>query len=278
VLSPSVILITYQWPEALDRVLASLAAQTCPPHEIIVADDGSTGDTRRLIDRWRDNMPCPLTHVWQADEGFRAARARNRAAATATGDYLIFLDGDCIVLPEFIRRHLALAQPQRFVAGNRILLNAQLTGELLAGRQDPLTWGTLDWLVARLRRRVNRLLPLLRLGDGQWRQRRSHQWQGAKSCNLAIHARDFVAVNGFDASFEGWGHEDADLVARLIHQGVLRKDGNFAVPVLHLWHRENSRAAEKNNIERLQHTLSQRARSRALEGLAEHDDSPLADG
>ena len=90
----SVIVTTYNRPHALKRVLEGLFCQTRLPREILVADDGSTEETRDLVDGCRADSPVPLVHVWQADKGFRLSRIRNKGILKATGEYLVILDGD----------------------------------------------------------------------------------------------------------------------------------------------------------------------------------------
>lgn len=262
----SVIVTTYQRPCALSRVLASLANQEVAPTEIIIADDGSGPETSTLVNTWQTRLTCPLLHVWQADEGFRAAGARNRAVAASSGEYLIFLDGDCLIFPDFIRRHLALAEAGRLVMGSRILCSPMFTEQIENGTLAPLYWGWSDWLAARKRGDVNRILPLLRLPGQTWRKLRSLRWRGVRTFNLAVWRSDFERVNGFDELFQGWGHEDADLAVRLMHAGVQRKDGQFALPVLHLWHRESDRGRETENMQRLQARIRSR-QVRAEAGL-----------
>ena len=123
----SVVITTYNRPDALEAVIAACFMQDDKNFEIIIADDGSTANTREAIDRLRARSPVPLKHVWQPDQGFRAAMARNRGTLAATGNYIIFLDGDCVPQRDFIRRHRALAKPGFLVSGSRILLSPGLT-------------------------------------------------------------------------------------------------------------------------------------------------------
>ena len=116
-ISISVIVTTYERPKALNAVLKSLSLQIILPTEIIIADDGSQQKTRSLIKSWQSKIACPLIHIWQEDKGFRAARIRNLGALSAKGNYLIFLDGDCIVFPDFISQHMYLAEPNYMVMG-----------------------------------------------------------------------------------------------------------------------------------------------------------------
>lgn len=266
----SVVVTTYNRPDALDAVLAALIRQSDLPLEVLVADDGSGEATRACVRAWQAQAPFALRHVWHEDNGFRAAAIRNRAAAQAQGDYLVFLDGDSVPFADFVARHAALAEAQRFVSGNRLLLSETLTRQVLAGSEQPLQWSCWRWLGARLRGRVNRLLPLLRLPDGRWRDRVQHEWRGARTCNLALWRDDFVRINGFDEDYAGWGHEDADLAVRLMRAGVLRKDGRHAVPVLHLWHAENPRDNEALNRERLQAVLEEQRPMRAQRGVDQY--------
>jgi glycosyltransferase involved in cell wall biosynthesis len=270
VIKSSIILTTYNRPDALHTVLSSLAHQHHLPDEVLIADDGSGPETAKCVQYWQKQAPFQLYHVWQPDRGFRAAAARNRAIARALADYIIFLDGDCLTFPDFIQRHLELAEAGWFLVGNRLLLDRALTQRILTGLENPLQWSYWQWLHARGRGETNRLAPLLRLSDGAWRKCRRWRWQGVRTCNLGVWRQDVLAVNGFDERYQGWGHEDADLVVRLLHLGRRRKDGQFAVPVAHLWHAENDRSAEKENQVRLENIIKDANTKKAIYGLDQH--------
>ena len=137
---PSVIVTTYERPRALHVVLESLSKQSITPHEVIIADDGSKQSTANVVEYWRDKMSCPITHSWQEDKGFRAAAARNMAVAHSSGNYLIFLDGDCIVFHDFIENHIRLAHPNTLVMGSRVLCSKELTEQIEKQHTAPLTW------------------------------------------------------------------------------------------------------------------------------------------
>ena len=267
----SIIVTTYQRPLALARVLHALMRQTVRPEEIVIADDGSTEDTATLVREWQQRMPVPVRHVWQEDRGFRAAAARNRAVAASSGNYLVFLDGDCLVFADFVARHRALAEPGKLVMGSRILCDPSLTDAIEAGTTDPLNWTRREWRQARRSGGVNRLFPLLRVPGQAWRCLRPKRWQGVRTFNLAVWRDDFVRVNGFDETFQGWGHEDADLAVRLMHAGIRRKEGQFALPVLHLWHRESSRQLEPENLARLRQRRDDPEQIRAVAGLDRYE-------
>ena len=63
----SIVVSTYNWPEALDLSLKSLSAQTDSNFEIIVADDGSGCETARVVEEWCRKSPVKVIHSWQGE-------------------------------------------------------------------------------------------------------------------------------------------------------------------------------------------------------------------
>jgi glycosyltransferase involved in cell wall biosynthesis len=252
----AVIVTTYNRPDALAAVLAGYREQDAREFEILVADDGSTDETRAVIEDYAREAPHPVRRVWQADSGFRAGAARNRALAQTQAEYVIFTDGDCVPPRFFVSRHLALAEHGYFLAGNRMLLSNAFTREVLTKRLPIHRWTPRQWLAAWLRRDVNRGLPLVRLPDGSFRKHHPMRWEGVKTCNFSAWRADLVRVNGFDERYSGWGLEDSDIVIRLLHAGVKHKNARFAAPVFHLWHRENDRTKLEENQRRLDEIIA----------------------
>jgi glycosyltransferase involved in cell wall biosynthesis len=263
----SLIVSTYNRPDALGAVLSSLARQSDRNFEIVVADDGSGPPTRDLVKSWTAKAGVPLKHVWQEDRGYRLAEIRNRAIAASGGDYIIFLDGDCVARPDFVAAHRRLAEPGFFVGGNRVLLSQALTGRILLPNLEPETWSLGTWAGLRLRGDVNRFAPLLSLPLGLLRKRLATEWEGVRGGNFAFFRADLERVDGFETSFTGWGLEDSDIVIRLMRAGVRRKDGRFATGVLHLWHPEADRSRLAANRAKLDEVLRS-DRVRALSGLS----------
>lgn len=263
----SVIVSTYNREDALDAVLRSLAHQSDRDFEVIVADDGSGPSTAQLVDAWKGRIAHRVEHVWHPDQGFRLAEICNRAILAARGTYCIFLDGDCIVREDFVATHRRLAEPGWFVTGNRVLLSSDLAVKVLRENLTPETWGPARLLTERWRGGINRLSALLNLPLGPLRRIRRRAWQGARACNLAIWRADLAQVDGFDADYSGWGKEDSDIIVRLLHAGVRRKDGMFATGVIHLWHAEADRSHLYENERKLAGVVSS-DRVRALRGLS----------
>lgn len=230
----SIIVTTYNRPDALEAVLRGLARQSDKDFEVIVADDGSAPDTAAVLKSWHSRLP--LTHIWQEHRGFRAAEVRNRAILASSGAYCIFLDGDCIPRSDFMLEHRQLAEVGWFVVGNRVLMSKRLTDRVLSQSLEPELWTFLDACRARFSGDINRIAPLLQARLGPVRKIRPQYWWGARSCNLGVWRTDLDRVDGFDGNYVGWGLEDSDLLIRLLRAGVNRKDGRFSTGVLHLWH------------------------------------------
>jgi glycosyltransferase involved in cell wall biosynthesis len=263
----SIIVSTFNRPDALDACLRALAQQTDRSFEIVVADDGSGPETAQIVKRWSPRLPVAIRHVWHEHSGFRGAEIRNRGIQASAGRYCIFLDGDCLARSDFVTTHRRLAAPGWFVAGNRILLSREVTEAVLAQGLPAETWRFAALARERLRGGINRLLPAVRLPLGPLRKLRHNDWRGAKTCNLAVARGDLDRIDGFDASYVGWGLEDSDLVVRLLHAGVRRGDGRFATGVLHLWHAEADRLRLSENERRLAEVLSGN-RTAAKQGLS----------
>ena len=225
---------------------------------------------RRGVERWKPRLGSALTHVWREHCGFRAAEIRNRAIRASRGDYCVFLDGDCLARPDFVAAHRRLAERGWFVTGNRALLTQALTDAVLHRESEIEEWGTARWIGQRFNGGLNRLAPVLRLPLGPLRKIRPLAWEGARSCNLAIWRSDLDRVDGFDASFSGWGKEDSDLLVRLLLAGLRRKDGTFATGVLHLWHADTDRSQLLKNEQRLAQVIESR-RVRADRGISSLD-------
>ena len=264
----SVIVSTYNRSDALCAVLDGLARQGDRGFEVIVADDGSRDEHVAALHARRGDWNFPLRHAWQPDVGFTLSAVRNLGVLQARGDYLVFLDGDCIPQADFVARHRALARRGRFIIGSRILLDPGLSAAIVERRAAAPRCG-IAALRERLRGGINKLAPLCLRWPARWRRARTEfRWRGIRGCNLALWREDYLRIDGFDETFDGWGHEDADFVARLHAAGCARLDGYWATEVLHLWHREAARDAESANRRRvLERVRAGGAEPRAERGL-----------
>jgi len=231
----SIIITTFNRLRELKRVLEGLRYQSRLPDEVIVADDGSGPDTAAYVQAFIRECPYPAYHVRHADRGFRAAKIRNEAIKKAQGDYIIFLDGDCIPNRHFVEDHLSLAESGFFFQGKRILINKKLS--TCFSQTDVNSFARL--LKYSFLRHISNTHHLIRFPLFPAGYSTSHK--GIKSCNMGLFKKDIVAVNGFNLDFVGWGREDSELAVRLYHYGLKRKDHPFMAVCFHLWHDENSR-------------------------------------
>ncbi|HSW64682.1 MAG TPA: glycosyltransferase family 2 protein [Dissulfurispiraceae bacterium] len=245
----SVIISTYNRPHYLERTIEGYLHQTRLPDEIVVADDGSTMDTAKRVGEMAAMSSISIRHVWHEDKGFRAASIRNKAVAASAGEYLIFCDDDSIPACSLVADHLQYAERGYFIQGHRVLLAERISQHF---RQKDGTYTA--FLLFALQGKAGNVANAFRLPLPLIR--RSSSMRGIRSCNLSIFRKDFLAVNGFNEDFVGWGKEDSELVARLYKHGLYRKDLKFRACCFHLYHKHYSRENLEKNIQLLQASVN----------------------
>lgn len=262
-MKPTVALIinTAQQPEYLARVLRAVANQSEHPDELIVAEDGTDLDAAALAKAVAGLKQTCFHHVAQEKAGFRRSRILNVAIARAEADYVVFLDGDTVPHPDFVRDHRRLARRGFFVQGHRVLVNEK--GSVRFGTGDFCR----DRRAAFLRGELNGLKHVFR-----WLtpfKRVLKDLDGVRGCNLGVWRSDLVRVNGYDEGYLGWGCEDLDLATRLFHSGVLRLDVRGRALCYHLWHPPADRWNLPANERRLKEAVRNGA-TRCVPGLDRH--------
>ena len=234
----SLLISTYNWKKALELSLRSVFDQTILPKEILIADDGSTDDTRKLIDEMREISPIPIIHFWQEDKGFRVAIIRNKALASATGDYIVQIDGDIFLNRHFIQDHIEMAQSGFLVCGSRVSLSAKETEGLL---NNQIKRGDLTTKLVFNNMRSKTVRHYLA------ERYAKDSYKNIRGSNIAFWYKDLIAINGYDEVFDSWGPEDRELVSRLFNLGVKKKTLKFGGVCFHLFHGKRSRS----EVERL---------------------------
>lgn len=248
----SLLISTYNWPKALDFCLQSVLRQTILPNEILIADDGSGKDTQDLIQKYQDQFPVPLIHIWHEDQGFQLAAIRNKAIARAAYPYIIQIDGDVVLDEHFIEDHLKIAKKGSFIIGSRSLLSKEFTQRSLQQKHLPSLrifkrekWSNLN----RLRNGFfSRLLAT------RYKVKGKHKYY-AKGCNMAYWKDAVLAINGYNENFVGWGSEDVEIAVRLIKSGQKKLFLKLGGVVYHLWHAVFSRNNEVQNKQMLQQAI-----------------------
>jgi glycosyltransferase involved in cell wall biosynthesis len=249
----SVIIAVYNRLDFLQLVLAGLETQTETDFEVLIADDGSGTAFMTALQELLPSLPFPVRHLWHEDAGFRKNIILNRAITDSQSPYLIFLDGDCIPHPEFIREHLLASGSGICLAGRRVDLSARVTKRLSPDKirngylQQPGTTAALlvDFLRARCFHFMNGLYtrnPLLR-----WYFNRKER--GLLGANFSVFKADLLAINGFDERYTAptFG-EDSDVELRLRLSGVRIKPVLNTAVVYHCHHALLSR---KNNSQEI---------------------------
>jgi len=240
--STSLVISTYNWPEALELVLKSILNQTKAPNEILIADDGSGEATKAVIESFKQKTAVPIKHYWHEDNGFRKTIIMNKAIAAATGDYIIQIDGDIILHQKFIADHLTDALEGYYIKGSRSMLTTERTAKILKTKDihiNPLSSG----VGSKINATYFPLLAFLFRGDHY----RSNNLRG---CNFSFWKKDFIAVNGYNNDLEGWGHEDIELAARLTNLGIKQRQLKLKAICFHLYHQINARDNEDLNYKK----------------------------
>ena len=222
----TLVITTCNWVEALERVLDGIRQQTVLPDEIVIADDGSGTDTKDYIERIRNVFPVPVRHVWHEDQGFRRTVILNKAIAMAEGAYIIEIDGDVIPERHFVQDHIGIMKKGYFVCGSRVML--QQDGSLRLSHLVNLCRFKL------LRKFVATIEP-------------KFSERHVRGCNLAFWREDFIAVNGYNEDIIGWGHEDREMVYRLLHHGIKERRLKFGGIVKHIFHEAPSLDNKSHN-------------------------------
>ncbi len=246
----TLIISTYNWPQALHLCLLSVSRQSVLPDEVIIADDGSTRETRDLIEMMQETFPVPLLHVWQEDQGFQLARIRNKAIARSSHEYVIQVDGDLILHKHFVKDHLEISKPGTFVTGSRVLMNKKLSDKLIHAKK------TSTGLLCRgLTNHTNRFQ--IRFLRNYFADRyKANNIMKLRGCNMAFWRKDLIQVNGYNEAFYGWGREDNEIAARLANAGIRKRAIKFGGIVFHLYHPEKCREHCEENERRLAQTIT----------------------
>jgi len=228
----SLVVNTFQKPRHLRLVLESIAAQqgVSGRFEVVISDDGSTDDTASLVDDWSRRAAFPIHFLTRPHDGFRLAEVRNRGTRVAAGDFLLFLDGDCILPPDHLATYLSRRRTGTALLGGCGRLTRELSDSLDSGAvsaADPRT------LLAPSERRL-----LTRRHRKSWWQSllRHPSKPRLVGNNFGVWASDYRRVNGFDERFLGWGQEDDDFGLRLRAAGVRLESILDATCSLHVWH------------------------------------------
>lgn len=172
----SIVIATKDRARYVDRALASLAAQRgMPSFEVIVVDNGSSDDTKAVVERRAAAAEIRYLAAPQPNRG----AARNRGVAAAVGRYVLFCDDDVALPSGWLAAHAAAHAH----GGARVVNGPILNVPSYDDRPTPR-------------------LP-------------NYSRAFLCSCNASLPRSAFVSVGGFDERFDLYGWEDTELGLRL---------------------------------------------------------------
>ena len=261
----SLVITTYNWPDAFRLCLESVLSQTVLPHEIIVADDGSREETANLVRDFQISNPfVKIIHSWQEDKGFRAGMSRNRAIAKATGNYVIIIDGDLILEKHFVQDHIEKKENGFFIQGSRVIISKEKSQKIINGEKLNLQKNFFD------KNFKNKLNMIRNSILSKILTKKDKNLKGIRSCNMSFFKKDLELVNGFEEKIEGWGREDSELALRLFNNGIKKKKLKFSALTYHIFHKENDRSHLKENDKLLSDAIKNK-KMVAEKGLNQYD-------
>lgn len=233
----SLVTPTYNWPEALELLLLSITKQRVLPDEVIVADDGSKEETRLLIERFQKSFPIPLIHIWHEDNGNQKPKIMNKAIAKAKYDYIIEIDGDIIMHPNFVEDHLNYAEKGVYLFGSRVNIQKNILETIF---KDKITY--FHFFSKGIKKRGRTLRIPFFMNFAKLHEKRSSKLRG---CNMSFWKEDFIKVNGFNEGLVGWGIDDSEMIQRLHNIGIRGKRLKNVGIAYHIYHKEQ----DKSHIE-----------------------------
>ncbi|MFD2827466.1 glycosyltransferase family 2 protein [Leeuwenhoekiella polynyae] len=233
----ALIIPTYNWCQALEVIFLSVLNQSIFPDEILIADDGSDKNTKKVVEEFREKFKNKVYHIWQEDKGFRKSKILNKALVATSCDYIIQIDGDCILHPNFIQDHIKFSEPNTFLYGSRVNIQKSQLKSIFESKQVKFSAFSKG-----IKKRTRALhIPFL---SSRYRPLPDLSSK-IRGCNFSYWREDALAIKGYDEFYTGWGREDSDFAARLLHNGIMSKRIRYAGIIYHIWHSE----ASKDNVD-----------------------------
>ncbi len=227
----------------------SVEKQTFRDFEVIISEDGESTEMREYIGSLKSAFP--ILHLTQPDVGWRKNQALNRAIQAATADWLVFIDGDCVLHPRFLEFHWSMREEKSILAGKRVKLDPETSTKLLSG----------EYPLEKMGKVVRQNSSKIKKNGGGFLEEgvfidpkgwlgfipRLRKMSQLKGCNMSFHRKAIEAINGFDEDYiRPAVGEDIDLHWRFEGVGYhLKSLRNLAVQY-HLWHRESWTDQEEN--------------------------------
>ncbi len=256
----SLIVAVYKDIEALDLIIQALKTQTYKNFEVVIAEDN---DSKKMKDYVSSIQGLNVKHTFQEDLGIRKTRSVNNAILASDGEYLIFIDGDCIPYSTFIESHVFLSEAGSIISGRRCNLGPKYAGLLRSKKLSPLelenSFVFRFPFIAKDTKEGHAEAGFYIKANGFLynaflKNRKSSK--GILGCNYSCFRKDMININGYD---EGYGEtavgDDTDLEWRFKASGLKIKSAKNVANIFHLYHDRSFKhvlSAEKElkNMER----------------------------
>ncbi len=239
----SVIVAVYKDVEALKLIIASLKNQTYKNFEVVIVEDGNSLEMKEYIQSIKN---LEVKHTTQEDIGVRKARSQNNGLLVSSGEYLIFIDGDCIPYSNFVEGHVYLSEPKTALSGRRMNIPIDMVKEVRNGsvslldiEKNPFSYTSLIF------DKKVRFKQGIYLNPKGWFYKLISKRDASVSilgCNFSCYKKDMVDINGFDESYaETAIPDDMDWEWRLKASGVKLKSCKNVANQFHLNHKIHDR-------------------------------------
>lgn len=265
----SLIIAFYNNLNFLKLVWASIEKQSLKNFEVLICDDGSRQEIVENLHTLIQQSPIPTQHLWHEDCGFRKNRIMNYGIREANSDYIVFIDGDCVLHPEFLKEHSLHRKENAALAGRRLDLSPSITQKLTTEKiKNNYIEKNLWWIIPVISLRKDNNGPKgIYLKNHALRRFFNHKPRGIVGCNFSVSKKDLLAINGFDNRYEAPGTgEDSDLEYRLGLSNIRVIPFCHAAVQFHLWHKLQDRP---NKNESLFQEVKSQGKSRTSFGITE---------
>ena len=256
----SIIIAVYKDVDALALIFESLELQTYRNFEVVVAEDGESLVMLELIQKAKDKYSFAILHTTQEDRGVQKSKSQNNAIKVSTGEYLIFIDGDCLPYHRFMEQHIKLSSINKIVSGRRVNLgsfysqqirSSEITSRWLESHFLRKYWAikedakeerhTEEGFVIKVNSFLNYIINV--------RRKKRFPLLG---CNMSMYKSKMLEINGFD---EGLGNasvaSDTDLEWRFQGIGCRILPARFLVNQFHLYHKRSPNAYDRGGSEKM---------------------------
>jgi glycosyltransferase involved in cell wall biosynthesis len=277
----SLIIAVYKDVEALNLIFKSLENQTYKNFEVVVAEDGESDVMASAIRHTRSKYSFEILHTTQKDNGVQKSKSQNNAIRASKGEYLIFIDGDCLLYSKFIENHVFLSDKQNIITGRRVNLgpkySALLRDESISSSwlEKNFVWKYLDVKEdAKLERHSEEGFEIKPNGFICFLMKKLRKKEfPLLGCNMSFYKAAILEINGFD---EGLGNSamasDTDLEWRFKGLGYKIVAARFICNQFHLYHKRSPSDYDRSLDMKMTKNIEKKI-YRCVDGLEKADNS-----